>query len=312
MLFSTRLPGLSRYPPAPKRWDDDLGPAEFRRIVTAADALGYDSITIPEHLVLPNDLVPTMNAKWPHAFTAMAFVAGATEHIQVNSNVIVLPYHHPVNLAKAVTTLDLLSGGRVQLTVGVGHAPEEFAALGVPFNKRGRITDEYLEVLMELWTSDEPTYSGEFVEVHGVAFEPKPVQQPRPPILIGGNSRAAMRRAARYDGWVPWLVQPEELPDRIAELHEQPGFAEKADRFEIAMMLAPPRIHEKDHSPLPGTDGSPDIPDSTEGIIDTVAKLAELGVTRTWVPYPGPAPQSLEDYLEQLQWAAEEVFPHCR
>ena len=134
-------------------------------------------------------MVGLMGPSWSHAMTVMSFVAGATSRIVVDSSVIVLPYHDPVVFAKAVSTLDVLSGGRVRVSIGVGHAEREFEILRVPFHERGRLTDEYLEAIIELWTSDVPEFHGTYVDFADVAFEPKPVQQPHPPIWIGGNSR---------------------------------------------------------------------------------------------------------------------------
>ena len=198
-----------RYPPGyTPEWETRLSTTDFQLIARTADDLGYDAIQVPEHIVMPNDLATMMGAYWPHTFTAMAFIAGATTRLAVNASVIVLPYHEPIALAKAVATLDVLSGGRVVLSVGVGHAEDEFRALGVPFEKRGRIADEYLEVMKVLWTEDEPCYEGEFVQFRDVRFEPKPVQQPHPRVWIGGNSTAALRRGratapAGCRGWSP-------------------------------------------------------------------------------------------------------------
>src|SRR5579875_1814325 len=117
MRFSPGMPGLNGYPPGNSPpWAAHIGPSEFQRIARTADQLGYDSVNIPEHIVMPVDLATAMGSQWPHALTAMAFLAGATERLRVNSCVIVLPYHHPVPLAKAVATLDVMSGGRVTLT----------------------------------------------------------------------------------------------------------------------------------------------------------------------------------------------------
>ena len=150
-----------RYPPGyTPEWETRLSTTDFQLIARTADDLGYDAIQVPEHIVMPNDLATMMGAYWPHAFTAMAFIAGATTRLAVNASVIVLPYHEPITLAKAVATLDVLSGGRVVLSVGVGHAEDEFRALGVPFEKRGRIADEYLEVMKVLWTEDAPCLRG--------------------------------------------------------------------------------------------------------------------------------------------------------
>ena len=188
MKFSTGLPGLNRYPPISCEWEASLGAQDFQRVARTADELGFDSIAVSEHIVIPADMVELMGSFWSHAMTAMAFVAGATTRLIVDSTVIVMPYHDPVVFAKAVSTLDLLSGGRVRVSIGVGHAEREFEVLRAPFHERGRMTDEYLAAMIELWTSDEPEYHGTYVDFDGVAFAPKPVQQPHPPIWVGGNS----------------------------------------------------------------------------------------------------------------------------
>jgi probable F420-dependent oxidoreductase len=302
-----------RYPPGfTPEWETQLTAPDFQRIARAADELGYDAVQIPEHIVMPNDLAKMMGAYWPHAFTAMAFIAGATTRIAVNASVIVLPYHEPITLAKAVATLDVLSGGRVILTFGVGHAEDEFRALGIPFERRGRIADEYIEVMKVLWTEDAPAYDGEFVQFHDVQFEPKPVQQPHPPIWIGGNSNAALRRAARHgSGWMPWLITPDELPACLADLRTMPGFDAVADDFAIVMPPGPIRVNESDHSLL-----DPDNPMGSfaneQAVIDAIGGLAELGVNWTSIPHFGPDVTSLTEHLEHLAWGAENVMPLFR
>jgi probable F420-dependent oxidoreductase len=307
--FSTGLPGLSRYPPGfTPEWETRLRAGDFQLIARMADELGYDAIQVPEHLVMPNELAQTMGAHWPHAFTTMAFIAGATTRLSVNSCVMVLPYHEPVGLAKAVATLDVLSGGRVLLTFGVGHAEHEFRALGIPFERRGRIADEYLEAMQVLWTEDAPSYAGEFVSFRDVQFEPKPLQRPHPRIWIGGNSVPALRRAARHNGWMPWLVTPEELPARLAELRNLPGFDAVADGFDIVMPPSPIRISETDHRLLDA-----DKPMGTyangQAVIDAIGQLEGIGTTWTTIPRPGPPAASLTEHLEHLAWGAETVMP---
>ena len=323
MKFQTDFPGLMHYPverftPPGTNWQEKLTPADFQRIARTADELGFDAIGVPEHIVMPHDLVPAMGRFWPDAFTAMAFIAGATTRIQVSSSVIVLPYHHPVVLAKAVSTLDLLCGGRVKLTVGAGMARGEFAALGVPFHERGRIMDEYIDAMKVLWTEDDPEFHGEFVDFSGIAFEPKPVQRPHPPLWIGGSSMAALRRAARVgDGWSPmgsqggkgpWCNGPEDLPMFLEEARKVPGFAEREADFGISMPLVSTRFGPN-HEELPPI-GKPI--ESTQDVIDRIGALQEAGVTSTSIVRPGHVPQSLEHYLENLHWAAEEVVPAFR
>ena len=140
---------------------------------------------------------------------------------------LVLPYHNPIRLAKAAATLDVLSGGRLILGVGVGAVPPESEAMGSPYAERGAITDEAIAVMKALWTQEEPSFAGQYSRFSGMPFSPKPVQRPHIPILIGGNSRAAIRRAVRLgNGWHPLAVSPEALRHGIRDMHEQAQYAD--------------------------------------------------------------------------------------
>jgi probable F420-dependent oxidoreductase len=322
MKFSTGFPGLMHYPPEQfppggGNWQEKLTTEDFQLIARTAEELGYDSINTSEHLVMPKDLVDAMGAHWPDAFTVMSFIAGATTRIAVNSAVIVMPYHEPIAFAKAVSTLDLLSSGRVMLTLGVGMARGEFAALGVPFEKRGRVMDEYIAAMKVLWSEDDPSFQGEFVAFEDIVFEPKPVQKPHPPLWIGGSSMAALRRAARVgDGWTPsgsqggkgpWLNGVDDLPMFLEEARRIPGFAEREHEFGISLTPVTTRFGPN-HEPLPG-----DRPlDGVQDLVDRIGALQEAGVTWTSIPRPGPPAQSLADHLEGLEWAATEVMARFR
>jgi probable F420-dependent oxidoreductase len=197
------MPGLMRFPPADyaddaANWEAAMDAADYQDIAREAERLGFDALTVPEHIVLPPSLAQQMGGFWPDAMTAMAFVAGATTRIRVRSGVLVVPYHPPVQLAKAVATLDHLSGGRVMLNVGVGMARGEFEALGVPFTARGRLTDEYISAMKALWSDAEHvSFDGREVSFRDVVFAPKPRQRPHPPLWFGGRSAPALRRALR-------------------------------------------------------------------------------------------------------------------
>jgi probable F420-dependent oxidoreductase len=320
LKFSTGLPGLTRYPPSQfppsgDSWQDHLTSEDFQQIAQKTEELGYDAITVPEHIVMPMDLVGPMGGYWPDALTAMTFIAGATRRIRVNSSVIVLPYHEPLAFAKAITTLDVMSSGRVTVTFGVGMARGEFAALGVPFAKRGSVTDEYIDVLKVLWTAEKPEFHGDFVDFANIIFEPKPVQKPHPPVWIGGNSMAALRRAARVgDGWFPagsqggkgpWLNTVEDLPAFLYEARRVPGFADRESRFEIAMPVSSSRFGPN-HEALPEVDVPPG---RVQELIDRIGALQEAGVTWTSIPQSKERPiRSVDDYLGDLEWGAREVM----
>ena len=322
MKFWTSLPGFSRWPPASfsvpgANWQEHLATADFQRIAGEADTRGFDSINVPEHVVLPRELARHMGGRWPDAMTVMAFIAGATTRIKVNSGVIILPLHNPVRLAKAVATLDVVSGGRVIVTFGAGMAPGEFSALGVDFGQRGRLMDEYILAMKALWTADEPEFHGKSVDFSDIVFEPKPLQRPHPPIFVGGRSVFALRRAARLaDGWAPsgaqggtgpWLSGPSDLPRFLAEARRCEGFAERENTFEIAMHAVPTLIGP-DHRLQ---DTGPQLT-STQQVIELIAALDAAGVTWTNIPPLTPGPRSLAEHLEYLEWAATEVAPAFR
>ena len=154
--------------------------------------------------------------------TVLSFVAARTERVRLGTSVLVLPYHNPIRLAKAAATLDVLSGGRLILGVGVGSIEKETSAMGSPFAERGAFSDEAIAVMRALWTEEDPSFDGKYSRFAGMKFSPKPLQKPSIPVVIGGVSRAAIRRAARLgDGWQPLGLSPEALRQGIAVLHEE-------------------------------------------------------------------------------------------
>ena len=183
------------------------------RVATAADRLGYDVLWTAEHLILPYEIRTPYpyGDRFPFPVTdpmlevisTLSYVAALTRRVRLSCSAMILPYRHPVVLAKELATLDVLSGGRLLVGVASGWLAEEFAMLGVPFAERGARMDEYLEVLRVLWTEDHASFHGRFVHFDDAAFFPKPLQQPHPPIWIGGRSRAAFERIVRLgDGWI--------------------------------------------------------------------------------------------------------------
>lgn len=211
------------------------GPPEIvARYVETAEAAGFAELWTSEHVVFFEDYTPN----YPYAAggrppmatdTAMmeplnllCFIAARTSRIRLGTGVFLLPQRNPVYTAKETSTLDVLSGGRLDLGIGVGWLREEFEALGVPYEERGARCDEYIEVLKQLWTEPVAEYSGRFYELPRCVQEPHPVQKPHPPILIGGTSAPALRRAARVgDGWVAINLSPDEARDKLGAIREQ-------------------------------------------------------------------------------------------
>lgn len=176
------------------------------------DEEGWDTLWLSDHVLVPNTPEQQHRRVFYEPLALAGHLAAATRRVRIGTSVLVIPYRHPIVTAKQIATVDALSGGRLIVGVGAGGLAEEFAILGVPFHRRGRLTDEYLRVMRELWTSDDPQFAGETVAFDNVSFAPKPAQRPAPPILVGGNSPHAIRRAVELgDGWHPTYLPLDEL-----------------------------------------------------------------------------------------------------
>ncbi len=301
MKFVFPMPHLVRLKATVQPWEATVTGADQTRMARRADELGYDMISVPEHFLIPRDHVDLSGPHYFHAAAAQGYFAGATERILINSSVAILPLQHPVVTAKALATLDWLSSGRMVATFGVGWLEREFELLDVPFRERGRMADEYLEAIIALWTQEEPTYEGRYVAFRDVAFEPKPVHKPHPPIWMGGDSDAALRRAARFaSGWWPFLTPVEEMAQRIDFIRAQPGFS--GAPFEVMYGVGTARVGEG-HTVREG----PGADMGAQQIVDIIGRLRDMGVTYTSVPIP-PA-EGIGAYLDYCQWVIEEIRP---
>ena len=310
MRFRIAMPGNNHIPPAndhvpeAAQWVTTLTAPDFQEIASTIDGLGYDAITTSEHLAMPYFELPRLGPWWMDALSVMSFVAGATRRVRVDTSVLVVPYHHPLAFAKALSTIDVLSGGRLDVSIGVGHAVREFEVLGVSFEDRGAITDETLAAMEVLWRGEEPEFHGRFFDIDGLAFEPKPVQQPRPPVYVGGNSKPALRRAARYDGWQPnpTTFSLEEMTPLYEYLKSQPEFAGKENTFDLCWVGTIPGVDRPAFGGL-SESGRQGL---AEQILDRVGFLAGLEVTTASVPVPET--HSMAEYLDFVRWFSDEVI----
>jgi probable F420-dependent oxidoreductase len=197
-----------------------------------AEALGYESLWVPEHLVLPVQMsgspmtgheeppIPSRTPVWD-AFICLGMLAGVTETIRFGTNVYNIGLRHPFTTARSITTLDMVSNGRVVFGVGASWLREEWEATQLDFDTRGRRVDEAIRVCQRLWTEPEIEHHGEFFSFQPVMFEPKPVQKPWPAMLIGGDTPAAMRRAATLaDGWLPMNHPIDVLAEGVKKVNE--------------------------------------------------------------------------------------------
>jgi len=269
------------------------------QLVQAGEAAGFESAWTVEHTVVPANYESTYpyhasgkmaggidDVAWPDPLIWMSWAAAVTTNMKFATGVLIVPQHNPVITAKQVATLDHLSGGRVMLGVGVGWLKEEFDAIGAPFERRGKRTDEYIAAMRELWTAESPTFHGEFVNFDNAYCQPQPVQESIP-IIVGGDTPIAARRAGRLgDGYFPARGAPQEVIDiarRTAEEHgrdpdaieittsmpddpaELPGLAARG----VSRVLVPV-------SSIAGLDVAIQSPDDCASWADTIDKYRDL------------------------------------
>lgn len=209
-------------------------PKTLVEVAQLAEALGYHSIFVADHIIVPRGLeskypysgdgsfpyAPDQN--WLDPMVALGYLAGLTQTIRLGTSVTVLPMRHPIITAKQIVSADHLSGGRVIFGAGVGWMAEEFTLLGESFHDRGRRTNEYLQLIKTLWTEDNPRFEGDYFNVSDCGFAPKSTQRPHVPIWIGGESKAALRRAARLgNGWHSAGTSLAELPEKLGVIRDE-------------------------------------------------------------------------------------------
>jgi probable F420-dependent oxidoreductase len=288
-------------------------------LATLAETSGLESLWVADHVIFP----VTLTSAYPYSATGafpmdmtqealleplatMGVLVGATQRVKIGTAVLVMPYRHPVLLARMLVTLDVLSGGRTLLGAGVGWLAEEFAALDArPFAARGRVTDECIEIVKRICRGGEVTFQGEHYQLAPVVSSPGSVQRPHPPILIGGTSSAALQRAARVgDGWLSTGLRPERLRARLSTLQklcEAHGrrLADLSLSHKLFINIGEARI---------GADGNRDAGTGSQAdIMDDLRRLIDLGYSRVIVRYRG---SGAEEQRQQLRIFIEDIIPN--
>lgn len=300
-------------------------PTALESLVRHGEALGFHSVCIADHIVLP----VRAESKYPYtlsgAFPAndaleqlalVAFVAAKTERLRLVTSVLIAPYRNPVVTAKALATIDVLSGGRLTVGVGVGWLREEFVALHAPdFDRRGAVSDEYIRIFKTLWTGEAVSFQGQFYAFDAVWCLPRPVQRPHPPIWVGGHSRAALRRAAQLgDGWHPVgatpsiPLLPDEMRVRVAELRRLAAAAGRDPSALTISFKAP--LYDTAVTAL-GGDGGARRPftGTPDQIAEDITTYADLGVEELIVDFRSDA---LSESLERMERFTALIRPRVR
>jgi probable F420-dependent oxidoreductase len=294
-------------------------PTTIEKVGRMADELGFDSIWCNDHLALPGarngaGAQPAYAAAYgeprgQHIYEpliVLAYLAAVTRRVLLGTSVYLLALRPPVLAAKQAVSLDRLSEGRLVLGVGVGWLESEFAATGVPYRQRGSRTDEAIAVLKALCGQDIAEFHGRHHGFSGIEFLPKPVQQPHPPLWIGGRSQAAVRRAARAgDAWHPSHLTVDELREQIPELRAE---CERAGRSPDEVTVATRRKLVREPSPA-DADEARVLQGDAGAIAATVAELEQVGVAHLIVELPGSSEGEL---LEHLDWLGRDVLPEIR
>ena len=299
-------------------------PDALASIARLGDRMGFFCMVAPDHILQPNNVESVYpysltgniltggnmgGGEWPEQITTLAFLAGVTEQIRLVTSVMIVPYRNPLLTAKMLATLDVLSKGRLIVGAGVGWMEEEFELLSAPpFSERGAVTNEYLQAFIELWTQDSPSFEGKYTRFSDVTFLPKPVQKPHPPIWVGGQSRPAIRRAARLgNAWHPvgaipaTPLEPEELSENVAMLRD---VAEQAGRDPSSIdvsMKAP--LYD---SSIPQKGLRRRFSGSPEDVLEDIRIYSEVGVTHLIFDFRSPDPAETED---RMSWFSGEIMP---
>jgi probable F420-dependent oxidoreductase len=298
--------------------------AGYKAVATAAERLGFDFVSANDHVVVPADI----DSRYPYSeegdwagrntaqcldvLTTLTFLAGCTERVRLLSSVMVVPHRPAILTAKIIATADILSEGRMVIGVGAGWMKEEIEALGAPpYEERGKVTDEYIAAFRELWTKPRPEMKGKYVDFGNIIFEPKPVAKPHPPIWVGGESPAAMRRAIRLgDAWYPASANPanrlDTAPRVAAAMGQLKEMCEKAGRDPATIGLAHVVLQPVSWTAEAAISGGRrSFTGTSDQMREDAATLAAAGVTDVNVSFPAP---SVDETLERMERFAKEVM----
>ena len=295
-------------------------PQALTKMAQTGEQLGFTSTMIADHIVIPDRI----ESPYPYTvagnflgdeeaieqLTLMSYIAACTTKLRLVTSVMILPHRNPVVTAKILSSIDFLSGGRVTVGVGVGWMREEFEALDAPdFDKRGAVSDEYIEIFKKLWTEARPSHNGAAYQFETLRFAPKPVQKPHPPIWIGGHSGPALRRVAKYgDGWHPvgsTAASPlpaTEVAEKRARIH---ALASELGRDPSSIEIAY-KAPIYDGGKPPTGETRRNFSGRNEQIAEDIHTFAQAGVDELVFDFRA---DSLTQTIDKMRWFGEQITP---
>jgi probable F420-dependent oxidoreductase len=292
LRFGVQTPIVTSLPRSHAPWEEEAGPEALLEIARTADRLGYYHLTCSEHVGIPTEVAKVRGGRYYDPLATFGFMAAVTERIRLLTNVIVLPYHHPLAVAKRYGTLDRLSGGRVILGVGVGTLREEFELLDAEFEGRGERYTDALAALRAALGKRQPVYRGAYYQFDDFIIDPWAAQE-RMPIWLGGRTPRSLRRAlVAADGWDPFGFNLERVRDLLARARQWPEWQARTLPFEVAVV--PEAILDITEA------------DQLTSLIDLVGEYQRAGVTVLNLVFRA---RSLAHYLEQLEIFMARVAP---
>jgi probable F420-dependent oxidoreductase len=281
-------PVLTLLPGGHAAWEVGAGIDEVAAVATTAEALGYYHLTCSEHVVIPTEVAPVRGGRYWDPLATFGYLAAVTSRICLATNVLVLGYHHPLEIAKRYGTLDQVCAGRLILGLGVGSLEAEFDLLEAPFGDRGARADDALAALRSSLSTNLPTYEGAFYRYANVVMDPC-ARQASVPLWIGGRTSRSLRRAvALGDGWVPFALRAAEVAAMVERARDTPAWEARSRPLEVVLQNGRPL------DPL-------DDPDGARSVLATLTAAGATGVQLGFVHH------SLDHYLEQLEALAQLV-----
>ena len=309
VVWGMQLPVQSQSSLYVSPWETTASVDDLARIAVAADEAGAFYLGVCDHTAIPDRLVDAMGSVWYDTVATLGWLAGITSRTHLLSHVLILAQRHPLRAAKELSTIDLLSGGRLIVGIGAGHVNEEFDVMNgeEAFADRGRATDEAVSALATCFTNPVPDHQGERWQFSGMHSSPRPVRSPRPPLWIGGSSMPALRRTAIYgDGWLPQGTRRKDLKGQIDTIHEIRAEHRGGAPIDLGTIAEPLYVLESE-----GQDPGWDLPGyvmagGPERIAESLNELCAMGVNKLQIAF---RVRSSDEFIEQTQRFGELVAP---